>query len=228
MHGMARHGVGWREITHLAVTHYHPDHVGDLAAFLFAVRNGTEPARTDPLHLLGPPGFEAFLERLAGAMGGWILDPGYPLHVTEVAEGTPFEDGRSGLGVEVCPTPHTPESVAYRLTHGSGTVGYTGDTGPSEKVASFLEGCDVLVSECAWPDESPRDGHLTPGRVAELARRSRPGLLMLTHVYPPLSPSDAERRVREAYGGRVRAAEDGMHIASRPDGWVVDPSEHAV
>ncbi|MDZ7779321.1 MAG: ribonuclease Z [Gemmatimonadota bacterium] len=228
LHGMARHDVAWSAITHLAVTHFHPDHVGDLTAFLFAVRNGMERTRTDPLTLLGPPGFETFLERLAAAMGAWVLDPGYPLHVREISQATPFEDRRFGLRIEACSTPHTQESVAYRLTEGTESLGYTGDTGPSKRVASFLEGCGLLLSECAWPDESPGDGHLTPRSVSKLARRVRPSLLVLTHVYPPMTPSEAERRVREMYEGRTRAAEDGMRIMSGAAGWVVDPSESAV
>jgi ribonuclease BN (tRNA processing enzyme) len=104
--------------------------------------------------------------------------------------------------------------VAYRLDLGSAVVGYTGDTGPSEGVAAFLKGCDVLISECALTDPPEWDLHLSPVGVNEIASVAKPGLLVLTHVYPPLEPEDAASQVTAAgYGGQVLAAKDGLHLS---------------
>src|SRR5688500_17296088 len=65
LHGMARGRLGWRGLSHLLVTHFHTDHVGDLAALLFALRHGVRPARQEPLVLLGPRGLAAHLAALA-------------------------------------------------------------------------------------------------------------------------------------------------------------------
>jgi ribonuclease BN (tRNA processing enzyme) len=209
LHGFARHGVAWPEITHVAISHYHTDHVGDLSALLFALKWGLQPSRTRELVLIGPVGFRGFLERLAEALGPHILEPGFGVRVLESDPGDALELG-SGLRLSSRPTHHTDESVAYRVDLPGGAFGYTGDTGPLDGLGSFLSGCDVLVSECAQTDPPALDTHLSPRGVAELAREATPGVLVLTHLYPPLTPSEAERLVSAAgYPGPVIAPGDG-------------------
>lgn len=228
LHGLARWNIGWTSLTHVAITHYHADHVADLAPLMFALRNRSKGVRTEPLVLMGPPGFTGFLKRLSAAMGPYVLDPGFPLDVVEVEPGVPHEASASGFRIGSCATPHTDESIAYRLWADGEVVGYTGDTGPSDKVTGFLSGCGLVVSECAWPDPCEGAGHLSPARVAVMAAGARPGLLALTHVYPPMTPEEAAAQVRVRYDGPVVAATDGMSFAPGLEGWAVDPAPHAV
>jgi ribonuclease BN (tRNA processing enzyme) len=204
----------WDRLTHVLVSHYHSDHVGDLFALLFALKYGLRSPRSEPLTLVGPVGFGAFLARLLEALGPDVLDSGFQISIVELAVGDVMRDDRAGFSLRCHSTPHTEESVAYRLDLGGAVVGYTGDTGPSEGVAAFLEGCDVLVSECALTDPPEWDLHLSPTGVAEIASVAKPGLLVLTHVYPPLKPEDAADQVTSAgYGGRVLAAKDGLRLS---------------
>jgi len=213
LHGFARLGVPWQHLTHVAISHYHNDHVGDLSGLLFALRHGTRPRREEPLVLIGPPGFGAFLERLAAALGDHVTDPGFPVQVRELSPVDALEDETAGFRLTAHPTRHTDESIAYRWEGRGGVVGYTGDTGPSEDVARFLAGAHVLVSECALTDPPEMDFHLSPAGVAEMARLAQPETLVLTHVYPPLTPEEAVRQVSTAgYGGRVVAAFDGLRL----------------
>lgn len=238
VHGLARHGIDWERLTHVAVTHYHPDHVGDLSALMFALRGRAsareraggvaEASELGPLTLLGPPGFRAYVGRAASALGAHVLDPKRPLRVEELSPGAVFEDPEHGFRLEAHPTPHTEESVALRLSADMGTAGYTGDTGPSGDVAAFLRGAEVLISECAWAEQGQGPGHLAPEDVVELARTARPELLILTHVYPPMTPGEAARRVGAGYGGTVVAGRDGLGASKGPEGWTVDPGPRDV
>jgi ribonuclease BN (tRNA processing enzyme) len=228
LHGLDEHGVDWAGITHVAISHYHNDHVGDLAALLFAMKQTRAPERSVPLTLIGPQGFGAFLERLAAALGQHVLEPGFPVIVREIGSEAPYEDAVVDLTVRAHPTPHTEESQALTIEGSWGAVGYTGDTGPSEDVARFLGGCDVLVAECALTDPPGMDRHLSPLLVAELARTARPDLLVLTHVYPEQTPLAASERVSAVYQGRVVPARDGMRIVIGADGPLVDPKPAAV
>lgn len=228
LHGLAEHGVDWAGLTHVVVSHYHNDHVGDLAAIPFAMKQPAAPKRTTPLHLIGPRGFRDFLERLAAALGPHVLEPGFAVAVHEVDPETPYEDVVAGFEITCRKTPHTDESLAYRLSGPWGTLGYTGDTGPSEELAAFLFGCDVLVAECAFADPPATDRHLSPALVAELAAGADPCLLVLTHVYPDQTPSEAVERVAARYPGDVVAAEDGLRIALGADGPAVDPTSKPI
>lgn len=209
MHGFAEHGVDWRGLTHVVVSHFHTDHIGDLAPLLFGLTYGLpEAPRAAPLTLVGPPGFGRVLVGLATAHGEWVTRPPFPLEVVEVGR----DDRVEGAGfLLVChPVTHTPEAVAWRVETSSGVVAYTGDTGPDPAVGPFLAGADLLVCECAVPDGSDVPIHLTPSQVAELAGAAQPGLLVLTHCYPPLDPDRTPHLVRAAgYEGAVTAARDG-------------------
>lgn len=216
LHGFDRHGVAWRELDGVVFSHYHTDHVGDVAPLLFALRHGVRPPRREPLSLVGPPGLHAFHDALASAHGEHVADPGFPLTVQEVGRRGSWRAPDGGPGVRFHPTPHTDGSVAHRWEAGGAVLGYTGDTGPDPEVAEFMAGVDALICECSLPDSTEMDNHLTPSRVAEIARVAQPGLLLTTHVYPPLKPADVPEMVRAAgYTGRVEAARDGLVAAVR-------------
>lgn len=212
VHGFDRYGVAWASLTHVAVTHYHNDHVGDLPALMQALKHGVAPRRSRPLTLLGPRGFGDYLRRLAAVAGSQVTEPGFELEVVELGPGTAYEDADTPLRLSCMPTPHTPESVAYRVEVGGATVGYTGDTGPSELVTAFLTGCDVLVAECTQTDPPTAATHLSPIGLAELASAAQPGLLVVTHVAPPSTPENAAAAVSERYPGEVVAARDGLSL----------------
>lgn len=216
LHGLASHGVEWQSISHVVISHYHNDHVGDLAALLFAMKQLRASERSAPLTLLGPTGFQDFLERLSAAMGPHVLDPGFEVLVRELGPGAPLEDPQAHFLIAAHPTPHTEESQAFRVVGPGWTLGYTGDTGPSRDVAGFLTGCEVLLAECALTDPPSTERHLSPLSVAELARIAAPDLLVLTHVYPGQSPEEAVAAVEASYQGRVVAARDGMRVELGP------------
>lgn len=211
LRAMARAGLPWGELSHLFLSHFHNDHLNDVPALLFALRHALAVPRASALQIAGPVGTRALFQRWAAALGDWLIEADFPISIAEL---TP--DGAVPLGdgtIRVHPTPHTDESVAYRVEGPDGSLGYTGDTGPSDAVADFLAGVDLLIAECSLPDDLAIDHHLTPSRLARLARRARPGRLAVTHVYPQLWGEDLPTLLRAAgYDGSVVVAEDGMEV----------------
>ena len=211
LHGLSEHSVDWGGITHVAITHYHTDHVGELSALLFALKHGI--LREEPLTLIGPPGFTVFIERLEAALGTHITDPGFELRILELGPGETYLDSERAVQIRSFPTPHSEESVAYRFEGRGSSIGYTGDTGPSEEVAAFLFSCRVLIAECTLTDPTDMKLHLSPASLARMAQRVQPELLVVTHVYPPADPDEAVARVSECgFDGRIVAGVDGLHI----------------
>lgn len=210
---MARHGIPWEQLSHLFITHFHPDHVGALPGLFFALRHGILPPRSSaPLEVWGPVGTEALFHGLASALGDFILDPGFPIAVREMTPGCEVVTG--DLTVTCKKVPHTAESLALRLESGSGgpVCAYTGDTGPDEALADFCRDADLLLAECSLPDDLVGDNHLSPSRVARLARRAGAGRLVATHVYPQFRrTADVAALIAGAgYGGPVDLAEAGL------------------
>jgi ribonuclease BN (tRNA processing enzyme) len=208
LHRAAALGVPWHETSHVALTHFHADHWGELPALLLALRWGIEPARAAPLVVCGPRGLRDRMSHLARAFGEWVLEPGYPLLLTELVPGTPvaLDDG---VMLACHETPHTDESLALSVRRAGAHLVYTGDTGPSATLAAWAHGCHLLLAECSLPDDRALAIHLTPSQAGALAREACAKSLVLTHFYPPVEGVDPARLAATAFAGPVAAARDG-------------------
>ncbi len=211
MHGLARDGREWQAISHVAITHFHTDHMGDLPALLWAWTHGAGKWRGATRTLVGPRGMRRVLGALGEAYGDDLLEPGGPLEVVELEPGDSREAGEGTLRIRAHATVHTEESLALRIEGEGCAVGYTGDTGPHRPLGTFFRGVDLLISECSVPDGSPRANHLSPSQVAELAMAAGPRHLVLTHMYPTVDADSAVDLIRAAgFGGVVDVGEDGL------------------
>lgn len=211
VHRLAETGIDWWGITHVAITHFHVDHFGDLPSLIFAWKYARIPGRELPLTIVGPVGTQGLVERLAAAFGEWVSAPGFPLTVREITPDEPLELG-PGVRLAAHPVPHTPESVAYSVEHDHRRLVYTGDTGIDAALGAWAAGCDLLLAECSLPARLAIPSHLTPERCGELAAAASPRRLVLTHFYPPVLDEDIPAIVGAQYGGPVTLAHDGWHI----------------
>lgn len=212
LHRAAQLGLPWWSVTHVALTHFHIDHWGELPALLFALRWGTEPARAAPLAVIGPVGLRARLDKLAAAYGPWVTAPEtFDLTAREIRPEETVALADDVL-LESCKTPHADESLAYAVRHEHRRLVYTGDTGPSEALARWAGGCDLLLAECSLPESRKLDVHLTPQAAGELARAAGARRLVLTHFYPVFGTEDPAAGARERFDGEVVAATDGARF----------------
>jgi ribonuclease BN (tRNA processing enzyme) len=205
---LAELGVEWQSITHIAVTHFHLDHYADLPTLLYAFRYGMLPVRSAPLQIIGPVGTKSLFEKMAALYGPFITTPVYPQTITELEPGAGFQLTASHL-LTAFKVPHTAESVAYSISLGRHRIVYTGDTGVSPELGEWAKGCDLLVAECSLPKAMAIPEHLTPEQAGELGRAAQPGMLALTHFYPPVEGVDIIADVRRSYAGPLTLAHDG-------------------
>lgn len=201
-------GLDWVTITHVALTHFHADHVIELPTLLTAWRHGTLPPRSAPLEIVGPVGTAALLDRLTEATGVKFREYGFAVAVRELAPGERAILG-DGVTIECRSVPHTPESVAYLIEGDARRLVYTGDTGYDEGLAQWARGCDLLLCECSLPASMAVASHLTPEQVGALADIARPKLLALTHLYPPVEQIDIRAAIAAHHAGPVVVAHDG-------------------
>jgi ribonuclease BN (tRNA processing enzyme) len=208
VHRLARAGADWMAITHVAITHFHADHLSDLAFLIFTWRHGAEQPRAAPVEIIGPQGIDALLTRFADAFGSWVREPGYEVRVREMPPNATADLG-DDVHLGTFKVPHTDESMAYDVVHKGRRVVYTGDTGFDEGLGRWAAGCDLLLAECSLPDDREMAIHLTPRRCGELAALARPRTLALTHFYPPVEQVDIRGIVRERFDGPIVLADDG-------------------
>ncbi len=210
LHRLAEFGLAWHRVTHLALTHFHLDHVGEVAAYVFALKYATRPPRVEPLTILGPAGTADLLRRLAAAHGDFLVAPGFPLLVREIAPRVVTDLG-GGVSLECHPTPHTPESLAFQVVTPGHRLVYSGDTGPDHALGDWAKGCDLLLAECSLPEAMAIPTHLTPRTAGALAARAEAKRLVLTHLYPPVEAVDVLGEVGREYRGPAVIANDGDH-----------------
>ena len=213
VHRMATLGLPWQDITHIAFTHFHYDHIGDFPNLISAWRWGQLPARAAPLTVIGPPGIADWLRRFSDVVGDWVVKPeSFTVAVIELVPGNAVELGTRNVTLSCHPVPHNEESVAYSVSSGRGRVVYTGDTGYDAALADWAAGCDVLLAECSLPAAMAIAEHLTPESAAALAARAKPGRLVLTHFFPPVEHEDIPSLVRAQWPGPLVLAHDGTVV----------------
>ena len=201
------------DISHVVLSHFHPDHSADLAPFLFANKYPDADQRTTPLTLIGGPGFLKFWDALVGAYGHWIDLSPEVLTLLELGPDTPPFVRLGDLSLTWVPTVHRPESIGIRLEDPGGhSLVYSGDTDQCSPLETLAEGVDLLICEAALPDALKVPGHLTPSLAGAIAAKARAGQLVLTHFYPPCDQADMAGQCRRTWTGPLRLAEDLMTI----------------
>lgn len=209
--GLARADLPWGSIDHLLISHFHADHIAEIPSLIFAMKYGMAPARQAPLEIWGPEGTVQLFSSFAAAFGGWVLDPGFPVAIREIQPGAGLQLG--DIDVTAAETPHTAESLAFRFEGPDRTLGYTGDTGPSDALAKFFRGIDLLLAECSLPDALAGEVHLGPESLARLATGAGVRRLVVTHVYPQLRRADLPGLlVAAGYEGQIFMAADGVEF----------------
>ena len=200
------------DISLICLSHFHPDHCGELPAFLFATRYPDADRRQWPLTLAGGPGLAEFVHRLKQVWGRWI-DPPAGLTMVELHDQVPHDRHFDDFVLDARPVAHNPESMAFRITTPQGrSVVYSGDTDACDGLVTLAAGADVMICESAFPDELRVPGHLTPSLAGEMARRAGVKKLVLTHFYPQCDAVDMAAQCRKTWQGPLELAEDLMRI----------------
>lgn len=198
------------DLSLLAVSHLHPDHISDLPAFLWL----SDLARKEPLPIVGPsgndaaPDFSTFLSRLfdekngafpvlGATLGGKRRDvsSGLPLggggvrldvgvvDVTKAEPTTVFD--RDGLTVTALGIPHgNMPTLAYRVKVRNMSIVFSSDqTGTDPKFIDFAKGANILIMHLAigaGVKDNPL--HATPDVVGRVAQEAHVGRLIVSHI----------------------------------------------
>lgn len=223
IHRMAEERLDWAALDAIWISHFHLDHVGGLAPYLFATKHAPEMReRRRPLIICGPRGTEKLLRAFDRAGRYKLFEQPFPVEVREVSPRKRFHL-LPGLSAETFSTPHTRESLALRLTEEDGgghdveaaagaSLVYTSDTGYTESLARFAHGVDLLLMECSFRREKPIQTHLVLEEAMRLAQMAAPRRVVLSHLYPEWDGCDIPTEARRFWDGDTEGAEDGLRL----------------
>ncbi len=208
-------GSGPVQVHTVFLTHLHSDHVTDLNDIItMAWAMNLEP-RTLPI--IGPEGTSSFCEdtiRMLAPDIAWRLahhadltwEP--QLAVTEVDEGTVFEE--RGVRVTAARTHHPPveASLGFRIEHDGRSVVIGGDSLPCEGLDELCDGADVyvqtvlrrpLVEQLGVPRLLDiLDYHSSTEDAAQTAARAHAKKLVFTHMMPGPPPGTEQDWINDA------------------------------
>jgi ribonuclease BN (tRNA processing enzyme) len=214
-HRMAAENLDWINLDAIWISHLHLDHCAGLAPFLFGIKWAKGVAqRQKPLRIFGCAGIKKLLTAIDEAGQYKLFAQPFALEIHEIS--APEKPSRfdllAGLKIETLPTPHRAESLALRITDGSGTLVYSSDTGYANSIAEFARAADLLVLECSFYQNKPTPKHLELAEAMRIAQLAQPGQLLLTHLYPEWDGVDLEREARRFWSGKTLAAQDGLRV----------------
>jgi ribonuclease BN (tRNA processing enzyme) len=140
-----------------------------------------------------------------------VLDGSYELHQLEPGDELtigPF-DVRTAL------LPHPRPNVGVRISIGARSMVYTGDCGPSEELVNLANETDLLLAEASYAEAVHADlvGMLSSATdVGREAAMARVGRLVLTHLIPTTSDSDAIDAATRQFEGPIAVARPGLVV----------------
>jgi ribonuclease Z len=232
LHRMVEAGYQALNVSAIAFTHLHSDHVTGIMDVLWAGwimrRWHTAPK------IYGPPGTKHFIDHLLEAMSydvsirvGPVLRPeGLRPEVIEVEEG--WSTAGSDWQLSAFRVEHLPvdQAFGYRIDQDATSIVISGDTKVSENLVKHAEGADILVHEVFREQgmqmatnagdpqqralfELMRTYHTSSTAVGKVATNANTKHLILSHVIGG-DKASYEADIAPDYGGKLTAGEDLM------------------
>lgn len=205
LHQLARTSPGFTGIETVLLSHHHIDHLSDLMALLKARwLTGDES-----LTVAGPPGTEDLVTSLLEIHS--YMQNRLSLSFVELTAG---QTKLNGWTIDAMETRHSIECLAYRISNGSRSVTFSGDTEAFEELIEFASGSEVLIHDCSFPDDVDVSNHPTPSQLSSVLEGHKFETVYLTHLYPHTDGVHEEmlESIAEHYDGTVVFAEDGKTI----------------
>ena len=210
------------KITIAFATHLHSDHTAGYPDLILT----PWVAHRKELDVYGPEGIEDMTKHVLQA---WIRDIDIrtngmerliPLIVRahDVKPGVVYKDDKVTVTAFRVPHGEWPQAFGYRFDTPGRSIVLSGDTSPSDELVAHCRPCDVLIHEAYspttqlpnmpdWPKYRAKY-HTSTDELADIANRTKPGILIVYHTSRRLPEEKLLREIRRKYQGKVVISHD--------------------
>lgn len=208
------------------ISHFHPDHYGDLSSIGDAADLFYKFGFLDNPVKLYLPKVEEKLIRCQGNTEYFVektekvkeAEKKNESYVKDISDCHYFQTQEynhttnlsiGNMKISFCQTLHPMTTYALKVESPTGVIAYSADTGYYHKLTSFFQNSNLLLCEASLLKGQVRnDGHLYAYEAAELASKSHVEQLLLTHFWPEIGKEEYVREAQEHFQ-EVEAAQEG-------------------
>jgi ribonuclease BN (tRNA processing enzyme) len=192
-------GVRHDRLSHVILSHFHPDHVSDLIPLMHAGAWSRRDPRSTDLHIYGPPGAQRLIDGLMDVFGAESFSQlPYQVRVHEITEAS-FSIEKYIFDFIDLPLS---SNHGLRFTWNGKRYAITGDSHFHEQEIDFLRGVDLAIIDSGHPQDE---------EIVQLAAQSQAQVIVCSHQYRDLDIARLLLQAKEAgYGGTMIAGRDLM------------------
>ncbi|HEU5230498.1 MAG TPA: ribonuclease Z [Ktedonobacteraceae bacterium] len=192
-------GVQHRQVQHIVLSHFHPDHVSDLVPFLQAGAWSRRNPRTQDVHIYGPAGVQRVVSGLMDVFGAnSFQQSSYAIVVHEVTDERFEIDAHHFEFLSLPPA----GNHGLRFRWGGRCYALTGDSYFHAEEIAFLKQSDLAVID---------SGHIEDREIVDLAVASQAKLIVCSHLYREIDAARLQMlAAQEGYQGTILVGRDLM------------------
>ncbi len=189
-------GLKQDDVSHIFLSHLHPDHVTDILPYLHAASWSQIDSRTKDIHFYGAPGTEKFIRKMLGVFD-WKrqLSQGFNIVFHDVTDEKLEIEGQRFKLVDLHHS-HGLRFMEYAIAGDANLI--------SDNLIVLLKGAKIGVFD---------SGHITDEEIVELAIKTQARMLVCSHQYRFLDEAQLNERAKtQGFEGMLVVARDLMEF----------------
>jgi ribonuclease Z len=202
------------------LTHLHSDHTAGYPDLIFTPwvvgRKRLEVYGPEGLEEMTKHVLEAWREDIDIRTKGMERKPPLVVHAHDVKPGVVYKDENVTVTAFQVAHGEWAHAFGYRFDTSDRSIVISGDTSPSSELVAHCQPCDVLIHEAYLPSSTVSNMpdwlayraryHTSTDQLAEIANRTKPGLLIVYHYSTP--GEQVLREIQRNYHGKVVIGHD--------------------
>jgi len=198
-------GIRPEDLDYIFITHFHADHVLDLAALILS-RKITSRWKTidNKLKIVGQKGTGAKVKEILTAYCDAAEDFYDVIETDNVVN-----IGR--IRVETFKVLHKDlNAISFRISEKGRVFVFSGDTISCDGIKAASLNADLLIIDSSLPKDMENNIHINTAQIGQLCKESNVKKVILSHLTHWVNDRNIIAEVREKYSGEVALAEDLM------------------